>query len=158
MLTDLQVFELYDKNKKRYLNKHELKLALIYVLGFKLRYDEIKKIWNQRLDYNEVKFDRDLIQQGIVFQYFVNVKNKILKQIREEKRLQLDFKILNAEKQDGFINFQDFKDLIEESGHFKFLDQAKLQSIFQAFDLDKDGKINLQDFINGFKLSAEEIE
>jgi Ca2+-binding EF-hand superfamily protein len=51
MLTKQEIFELYDKEKKSFLSKHQLKLALIYILGYKLRYDEIKKIWNNRFEF-----------------------------------------------------------------------------------------------------------
>ena len=46
-----EVFQYYDKGNKNFLNKHEFKLTLIYYLGQKLRYDEVKKIWKGRLEY-----------------------------------------------------------------------------------------------------------
>lgn len=44
-MQSLEIFQHFDKENKLYLTKHQLKLALIYILGYKPRYDEIKHIW-----------------------------------------------------------------------------------------------------------------
>ena len=51
MLTPDEIFEHFDEGGKRFLTKHELNLALIYFLGYKIRYDELKTIWKSRFQY-----------------------------------------------------------------------------------------------------------
>ena len=46
-----KVFKIFDKQKKNYLNKHELKLAIVYLTGLKPRYEELKKLWSNRLNF-----------------------------------------------------------------------------------------------------------
>jgi len=51
MLSLEKSFETFDKNKKNYLTKHELKLTIIYLFGAKINCVELKNFFNDRMKY-----------------------------------------------------------------------------------------------------------
>ena len=88
--------------------KHELKLALIYLLGIKMKYDEIKKIWRGRLDFENNKFDKHLVEKGVVFGYFAYIAELLTKNLKDEKKSMIDFKSIDLQNK-GFISYDEFK-------------------------------------------------
>jgi hypothetical protein len=88
--------------------KHELKLAIIYLIGQKLRYDEIKKIWRGRLEFALSKHDKNLATRGVSYEYFAYVAELLLSNMRAEKRALINFKAIDSSNK-GFIDYAEFK-------------------------------------------------
>ena len=132
MLTFPEIFEYFDKGHKNYLVKHEMKLALLYLLGRKLRYDELKKIWRGRLQFNTHKFDKNLVAKGVVLDYFIYITELLTTNIKDEKQAQIDFKAIDI-KNKGYLTYEEFKFFLD-SEKIGFLNESTRRQIFDAID------------------------
>ena len=139
-----EAFYHFDKGSKGFLTQHELKCAVAYITGSKLRYDHLKSIWADKDKYYS---EKDLNSKGINLKYLKHVL-RVRKDIYpdEDQRLELEFQSIDTLKR-GRINFQQFNELFETFG-IRYMNDKVRESIFAQLDYDKDGFISLQDYKN----------
>lgn len=152
-----KTFSLFDKSSKGYLTKHELKLSMIYSFGFKPPTAILNEIWSKRFESKLVGSMRTipierLIIQGVTPEYFALVMDEYSKTANLEKVARAEFTVID-ELDKGFLSFQDFEKLIKNN-MTDFLGESKKRAIFREIDLDGDGKISYQDYLNFLKLTV----
>ncbi|QSL65787.1 hypothetical protein MERGE_000065 [Pneumocystis wakefieldiae] len=130
-----EAFELFDSDKDGAIDYHGLKIAM-RALGFDAEKGEVLGILREN-----GKNGRGVI----VYEDFVRIMTeKILERdpLDEIKRAYALF----ADEQTGKINVRNLRRIAKELG--ENIDDEELMAMIDEFDLDQDGEINEQEFIN----------
>ncbi|CCH59206.1 hypothetical protein TBLA_0B03670 [Henningerozyma blattae CBS 6284] len=130
-----EVFAVFDLNEDGLLDYHELKVAF-RALGFNLSKQEVLRILD---DYD--KTGRRLIDYN---DFFFVVGQKILQRdpLEEIKRA---FKLFDDDNT-GKISLKNLRRVANELG--ENLTDEEMRAMIEEFDLDGDGEINEQEFID----------
>lgn len=130
-----EAFSLFDMNNDGFLDYHELKVAL-RALGFEMSKREVIGVIEEYDTDN-----RRLISYDDFYRY---VGEKILQRdpIEEIKRA---FKLFDDDGT-GKISLKNLRRVAKELG--ENLDDDELRAMIDEFDLDDDGEINEEEFIN----------
>ncbi|KAG4301695.1 hypothetical protein PCK1_002180 [Pneumocystis canis] len=130
-----EAFELFDSDKDGIIDYHGLKIAM-RALGFEAEKAEVLDILREN-----GKNGRNVI----MYEDFARVMTeKILERdpLDEIKRAYALF----ADEQTGKINIRNLRRIAKELG--ENIDDQELIAMIDEFDLDQDGEINEQEFIN----------
>ncbi|OBA24449.1 EF-hand [Metschnikowia bicuspidata var. bicuspidata NRRL YB-4993] len=130
-----EAFSLFDMNNDGLLDYHELKVAL-RALGFELSKREVLDIIHE---YDSD--DRNLISYE---NFFHAVGERIINRDPMEE-IRRAFKLFDDDGT-GKISFRNLKRVAKELG--ENLTDEELRAMIDEFDLDEDGEINEQEFIN----------
>lgn len=133
-----EAFSIFDSNKTGYLDFHELKVAL-RALGFECTPDELKSIF--------LKYDKNN-NQAISrkdFEEIASYKVATRDPIEEMKKA---FELFDIDKT-GFISLENLKDVADDLREDVTIEE--LQAMINEFDLDGDGKISQDEFIQIMK-------
>ncbi|EDO16538.1 hypothetical protein Kpol_1064p19 [Vanderwaltozyma polyspora DSM 70294] len=130
-----EAFSLFDMNSDGYLDYHELKVAM-RALGFDLPKREILELIDQ--------YDRDGRRQMQYDDFYLIMGQKILNRdpLDEIKRA---FKLFDDDGT-GKISLKNLRRVAKELG--ENLTDEELRAMIDEFDLDGDGEINEQEFID----------
>lgn len=130
-----EAFTLFDMNNDGFLDYHELKVAL-RALGFEMSKREIIDI----IDEYDIS-GKKLISYDDFYRY---VANKILERdpVEEVKRA---FALFDDDKT-GKISLKNLRRVAKELG--ENMGDDELAAMIDEFDLDEDGEISLEEFIN----------
>lgn len=130
-----EAFTLFDMNNDGFLDYHELKVAL-RALGFEMSKREIIDI----IDEYDIS-GKKLISYDDFYRY---VANKILERdpVEEVKRA---FALFDDDKT-GKISLKNLRRVAKELG--ENMSDDELAAMIDEFDLDEDGEISLEEFIN----------
>lgn len=130
-----EAFSLFDMDNDGLLDYHELKVAL-RALGFELSKREVLDIIHE---YDSD--DRNLISYE---NFFHAVGERIINRDPMEE-IRRAFKLFDDDNT-GKISFRNLKRVAKELG--ENLTDEELRAMIDEFDLDEDGEINEQEFIN----------
>ncbi|XP_062269527.1 centrin-3 [Platichthys flesus] len=130
-----EVLELFDTDKDKEINYHELKVAM-RALGF-----EVKKV-----DVLKILKDYDREGNGkITFEDFNEVvTDRILERDPKEEIVKA-FKLFDDDES-GKINLRNLKRVARELG--ENISDEELRSMIDEFDTDGDGEINQEEFLS----------
>ena len=130
-----EAFSLFDMNNDGYLDFHELKVAM-RALGFDLPKNEILDLIDQ--------YDRDNRRQMQYDDFFLIMGERIVSRdpLDEIRRA---FKLFD-EDNTGKISLKNLRRVAKELG--ENLTDEELRAMIEEFDLDGDGEINEQEFID----------
>ncbi|KAI8910323.1 hypothetical protein EDD86DRAFT_225766 [Gorgonomyces haynaldii] len=130
-----EAFELFDTDKDNALDYHELKVAM-RALGFDVKKQEVIKILK---DYD--KNNAGLIE----FDDFNKVMTERILDRDPIEEIRKAFQLFDDDGT-GKISLRNLRRVAKEIG--ENLDDEELQAMIDEFDLDQDGEINEQEFIN----------
>lgn len=130
-----QAFTVFDSNSDGKLDYHELKVAM-KALGFDAKKSEVLDLLRTYDPQNKRLITYD--------DFFQVMKTKILQRDPEEE-LRRAFDLFDV-NHTGKITFADLKRVAHEIG--ENLRDDELQAMIDVFDLDEDGAISLEEFIN----------
>ena len=136
-----EVFSHADCEKKGYLTKDELKLAVVELFGYKPCKYEVNEILSKEAN----------ISTGISRELFIDVmKSKLSNQDPNDEIRQL-FLACDTRCR-GFITFEDAKNIFQQTAPFvKCFD---FQRMFEEVDRDNDGRVSYRDFEHMMKFST----
>ncbi len=131
----LKQFTLFDLDNDGYLNYHELKVAL-RALGFDYSKKEVLAIIEE--------FDSDNRRQISYDDFYRFVANKLVERdpVEEIKRA---FKLFDDDHT-GKISLKNLRRVAKELG--ENITDDELMAMIDEFDLDDDGEINEEEFLN----------
>ncbi|KAJ3272144.1 Calcium-binding component of the spindle pole body (SPB) half-bridge [Terramyces sp. JEL0728] len=130
-----EAFELFDTDKDNALDYHELKVAM-RALGFDAKKPEVLKILR----------DFDKTNQGLIqFEDFQKIMTEKIIDRDPIEEIRKAFKLFDDDGT-GKINLRNLRRVAKEIG--ENMDDDELQAMIDEFDLDQDGEINEQEFIN----------
>ncbi|KAI8928691.1 hypothetical protein BC831DRAFT_447000 [Entophlyctis helioformis] len=130
-----EAFELFDTDKDNALDYHELKVAM-RALGFDVKKPEVLKILRD--------YDKD--GQGLIdFDDFNKVMTERILDRDPLEEIRKAFQLFDDDGS-GKISLRNLRRVAKEIG--ENLDDEELQAMIDEFDLDQDGEINEQEFIN----------
>ncbi|KAF6010405.1 Calcium-binding component of the spindle pole body (SPB) half-bridge [Brettanomyces bruxellensis] len=130
-----EAFTLFDLDNDGYLNYHELKVAL-RALGFDYSKKEVLSIIEE--------FDSDNRKQISYDDFYRFVANKLVERdpVEEIKRA---FKLFDDDRT-GKISLKNLRRVAKELG--ENITDDELMAMIDEFDLDDDGEINEEEFLN----------
>ncbi|RKP00075.1 hypothetical protein CXG81DRAFT_13669 [Caulochytrium protostelioides] len=130
-----EAFELFDTDKDGALDYHELKVAM-RALGFDVKKAEVLKVLR----------DHDKNGSGLMSQEdFAAVMTERILERDPLEEIRKAFQLFDDDGT-GKINLRNLRRVAKEIG--ETLDDEELQAMIDEFDLDQDGEINEQEFIN----------
>ena len=137
-----EVFSCADHDKKGYLTKDELKLAIVELFGYK----------PCKYEVNEILSKERNICTGISRELFTDIMgSKFLNQDPNDEIRQI-FLACDTRCR-GFITFEDAKNIFKQAAPFvKCFD---FQRMFEEVDRDNDGRVNYRDFEYMMKFSTQ---
>ncbi|PAV22664.1 Ca2+-binding EF-hand [Pyrrhoderma noxium] len=129
-----EAFELFDTDKDRCLDYHELKVAM-RALGFDLKKAEVLKILR----------DHDKTGHGLMdYEDFVKIMSERILARDPLDEIKRAFQLFDDDNT-GKISLRNLRRVARDLGDK--LDDEELQAMIDEFDLDQDGEINEQEFI-----------
>lgn len=130
-----EAFQLFDINGDGYLDYHELKVAL-RALGFDLSKKEVLEVIEE--------YDSDNRKQISYLDFYKYVAAKIVERdpVEEIKRA---FQLFDDDGT-GKISLKNLRRVAKELG--ENMTEEELVAMIDEFDLDEDGEISLDEFIN----------
>ena len=137
----IEIFKLIDVNSDGVLTLDEIKNGIKHCkFSFKLNEDSIIKLFN----------DVDIDKNGLVnYTEFVSALMDYEKNIKQE-HLEACFQNYDADNS-GKINFKEFCKIIRPQNE---KEKKELKELYDRFDDNGDGEIDIEEFINGFKKSV----
>nr|XP_046173251.1 centrin-3 isoform X1 [Oncorhynchus gorbuscha] len=133
-----EAFELFDTDKDKEIDYHELKVAM-RAMGFEVKKVDILKILKDydREGNGKITFD-DFNEVG------VSVTDRILERDPKEEILKA-FKLFDDDDS-GKISLRNLRRVARELG--ENITDEELRSMIDEFDTDGDGEINQEDFVS----------
>ncbi|KAI5115462.1 hypothetical protein M0805_006167 [Coniferiporia weirii] len=129
-----EAFELFDTDKDRCLDYHELKVAM-RALGFDLKKAEVLKILR----------DHDKTGHGLMeYDDFAKIMSERILARDPLDEIKRAFQLFDDDNT-GKISLRNLRRVARDLGDK--LDDEELQAMIDEFDLDQDGEINEQEFI-----------
>ncbi|KAI8807897.1 hypothetical protein BJ742DRAFT_811155 [Cladochytrium replicatum] len=129
-----EAFDLFDTDKDRALDYHELKVAM-RALGFDMKKAEVLKIIRE--------YDKS--GQGLIeFDDFNKVMTERILDRDPIEEIRKAFQLFDDDGT-GKISLRNLRRVAKEIG--ESIDDDELQAMIDEFDLDQDGEINEQEFI-----------
>ncbi|XP_004074514.1 centrin-3 [Oryzias latipes] len=129
-----EAFDLFDTDKDRQIDYHELKVAM-RALGFEVKKMDVLKILKD--------YDRDG-NRKITFEDFSEVvTDRILERDPKEEVLKA-FKLFDDDES-GRISLRNLRRVARELG--EDINDEELRSMIDEFDTDRDGEINQEEFL-----------
>ncbi|KAJ1554044.1 Calcium-binding component of the spindle pole body (SPB) half-bridge [Nowakowskiella sp. JEL0078] len=129
-----EAFELFDTDKDRALDYHELKVAM-RALGFDAKKAEVLKILR----------DHDKDGQGLIeFDDFSKLMTERILNRDPIEEIRKAFQLFDDDGT-GKISLRNLRRVAKEIG--ENIDDDELQAMIDEFDLDQDGEINEQEFL-----------
>lgn len=130
-----EAFELFDTDKDKYIDYHELKVAM-RALGFEVKKADVLKILR----------DNDREETGkISFQDYNDVMTDLILERDPQEELTKAFKLFDDDDS-GKISLRNLRRVARELG--ENMTDDELRAMIEEFDTDGDGEINLEDFIS----------
>ncbi|GAA5887217.1 hypothetical protein JCM16303_007380 [Sporobolomyces ruberrimus] len=146
--TEIQeAFELFDLDKDKRLDYHEFKVSL-RALGFDFKKAEVLKLMRER---NTSNGGEDTLTNGgggqlmIGLEAFLGIAEELILSRDPLDEIRRAFRLFDEENS-GKISFRNLKKVARELG--ENLTDDELQAMIEEFDLDQDGEISEQEFIN----------
>ena len=137
----LEVFSHVDHERKGYLTREELKLAIVELFGYK----------PSKYEVNEILSKESNLSKGISRELFSNIiKAKLSSQDPNDEIRQL-FLACDMRCR-GFINFEDVKNIFKQTA--PFVKHFDLRRMFEEVDRDNDGRVSYRDFEHMMKFTA----
>jgi len=136
-----ETFRYFDKHRKNYLTKHELRCALIYLIGIKLDYDVLQELWEGKDAFYK---EKKMASPGVNLPYFQKIIQKNDIHPPEEKLIELEYSSLDIQGK-GNIDYFQFSNLLK-SVNINYLNEKTKRDIFDKLDFDGDGYISLKDY------------
>nr|XP_046224224.1 centrin-3-like isoform X1 [Oncorhynchus gorbuscha] len=136
-----EAFELFDTDKDKEIDYHELKVAM-RALGFEVKKVDVLKILK---DYNregngKITFD-DFNEVAMLF---VSVTDRMLQRDPKEEILKA-FKLFDDDDS-GRISMRNLRRVARKLG--ESITDEELRSMIDEFDTDGDGEINQEEFVS----------
>lgn len=130
-----EAFELFDTDKDKYIDYHELKVAM-RALGFEVKKADVLKILR----------DNDREETGkISFEDYNDVMTDLILERDPQEELTKAFKLFDDDDS-GKISLRNLRRVARELG--ENMTDDELRAMIEEFDTDGDGEINLEDFIS----------
>lgn len=129
-----EAFELFDTDKDKFIDYHELKVAM-RALGFEVKKADVLKILreNDREETGKISFDD-----------YNDVMTDLILERDPEEELAKAFKLFDDDDS-GKISLRNLRRVARELG--ENMTDDELRAMIDEFDTDGDGEINLEDFI-----------
>lgn len=132
------IFELYDVDKNGFIDKKELKVMVAKLQGKKPKDEEVEKLLNE--------FDMD--GDGMIgFNEFCVMMSRGLNEEEEEAEAKRVFERLDKNSK-GALDKKDLSKMFQQCG--LRLSQIELDEAFELLDVDKDGMLNVEEFIKAY--------
>ncbi|EDO37209.1 predicted protein [Nematostella vectensis] len=130
----LQAFQLADKTSKGYLDKHDLKVAFVYLFGYKPSSYEVQELMNK---------SNDDTSSGMTIDTFLRIAStKTLAQDPDDHIRQV-FQAFDMECR-GFITLDNAKRVFSQVA--PFVSAKNVENVFREIDGDGDGRVSYKDF------------
>ncbi|XP_039265674.1 centrin-3-like [Styela clava] len=129
-----EAFELFDTDKDKFIDYHELKVAM-RALGFEVKKADVLKILreNDREETGKISFDD-----------YNDVMTDLILERDPQEELTKAFKLFDDDDS-GKISLRNLRRVARELG--ENMTDDELRAMIDEFDTDGDGEINLEDFI-----------
>ncbi len=138
-------FEFASQSKRGWLNRDDLKVALVAALGYKPSKYEIDGIM-QKHGKSRAEFSGEFENSDEIVLDFPTYKVVILEKMKHwdlDEEVRETFQLLDARCK-GFIEYSDFEKVVR-----KFLpnqDAVNIKKMFSEADRDGDGRVSFRDF------------
>lgn len=133
-----EIVSLYDKDKSGLINVRDSS-KILKTLGRQLTEEEIEQFISLIDPEEEGKVTISAFMQGITTVF--TVPQEFLEEVKDA------FNFFDTNN-DGIISSDEFKKILMKFGGYE---KKYLEGIFKQLDLDKDGEININEFIEAWK-------
>lgn len=130
-----EAFELFDTDKDKFIDYHELKVAM-RALGFEVKKADVLKILREN--------DRDETGK-ISFDDYNDVMTDMILERDPQEELAKAFKLFDDDDS-GKISLRNLRRVARELG--ETMTDDELRAMIDEFDTDGDGEIHLEDFVS----------
>lgn len=130
-----EAFELFDTDKDKFIDYHELKVAM-RALGFEVKKADVLKILrdNDRDETGKISFDD-----------YNDVMTDMILERNPQEELAKAFKLFDDDDS-GKISLRNLRRVARELG--ETMTDDELRAMIDEFDTDGDGEIHLDDFVS----------
>ena len=129
-----EAFCLADIDSKGYLNKFDVKVAMVSLFGYKPSSFEVDEMMS-KIDSSQCP--------GITMELFQQLASNKIKAQDDDDQIRQIFRACDLECR-GFITLENAKRIFLQVAHF--MDVQTIERVFREIDGDRDGRVSYKDF------------
>merc|ERR1719431_1674406 len=132
----IEVFAFFDKNGDGLIDQSEM-LTMMNSLGVKVSQEDLEE---RMAEWQEFDIDRN---GTFDFNEFLCLMKETLMDVQDDERLKEAFALFDLDS-NGYIDIKELSEIMKRLG--QNLEISQLKAMIYSADIDKDGKINFEEF------------